>query len=76
MASVGSWIGILMGLVILIADIAWLLVGNSYTYTSWLILGIVIFIADIVWLAMDFMLMREPAKAKREMTTPSATTKP
>ena len=43
-----SSIGILMGIVILAADVAWLYVGGNYTYTPWLVLGIVIFIASLI----------------------------
>jgi hypothetical protein len=57
-----SSIGLLMGVVILVSDIAWLYVGGSYTYTPWLVLGIVIFIASLIWLAVDFSLMREAQK--------------
>jgi hypothetical protein len=59
MPETKSAIAILMGIIILIADIAWLIVGGSYTYTPWLILGIVILVATIVWLFLDFSLMRE-----------------
>jgi hypothetical protein len=59
MPQMKSSVAILMGVVILIADVAWLIVGSSYTYTPWLVLGIVIFIAALVWLAVDLSLMRE-----------------
>ena len=71
MTSGKSWVAIVMGIVILVADVAWLVVGNSYTYTPWLILGVIIFIAALVWLAMDFMLMRAQA-----CTTTSPASKP
>ena len=44
-----SSIAILMGIVILVADVSWLIVGSSYTYLPWLILGGVIFLATLVW---------------------------
>ncbi len=68
MPEMKSAIAILMGIIILIADIAWLVVGSSYTYTPWLVLGIVIFIATLVWLALDFSLMRaaRPTMQKEE----------
>jgi hypothetical protein len=59
MANIKSSIGILMGIIILVADISWLYVGGSYTYTPWLVLGIIIFIASLIWLVVDFSLMRE-----------------
>jgi len=62
MANIKSSIGLLMGVVILVSDIAWLYVGASYTYTPWLVLGIVIFVASLIWLAVDFSLMREAQK--------------
>ena len=48
-----------MGIVILLADIYWLLVGASYTYTPWLAAGVVIFVADLVWLGVDYDLMKK-----------------
>src|SRR5438552_4050559 len=57
MPQMKSSVAILMGIIILIADIAWLIIGASYTYTPWLVLGIVIFVATLVWLAMDFLLL-------------------
>jgi hypothetical protein len=62
----------IMGIVILASDIAWLVVGSSYTYTPWLILGIVIFLATLVWLAVDIALMRESKpKTTTESTPPN-----
>lgn len=49
-----SIIGIAMGIVILISDIVWLVIGSSYTYAPWLALGIIILIADIIWLLSEF----------------------
>jgi hypothetical protein len=54
-----SLIAVLMGIVILIADGAWLVVGSSYTYLPWLILSAVIFLATITWIVLDVSLMRE-----------------
>ena len=54
-----SYLAILMGIIILIADIYWLLVGASYTYAPWLAAGIVIFVADLVWLGLDYALMKK-----------------
>ncbi|HZW58228.1 MAG TPA: hypothetical protein VFF30_18210 [Nitrososphaerales archaeon] len=59
MADWKSFVAVLMGLVILVADVAWLIIGRSYTYTPWLILGAVIFVATAVWLAIDGAFVRE-----------------
>lgn len=55
-ANIRSWLAILMGIIILVADLYW-------TYTSsfdtlWLALGIVIAVADIVWIVIDYSLMK------------------
>jgi hypothetical protein len=73
MPQMKSSVAILMGVVILIADIAWLVIGSSYTYTPWLVLSIVIFVATLVWLAIDFSLMREgkSQETKKEETSAS-----
>jgi hypothetical protein len=62
MIQVKSSIAILMGIVILVSDVAWLVVGASYTYAPWLILGMVILVADVIWLGLDYSLMRESGK--------------
>jgi len=54
-----SYLAMLMGIIILVADIYWLMVGASYTYTPWLAAGIVIFVADLVWLGLDYGLMKK-----------------
>jgi uncharacterized RDD family membrane protein YckC len=59
MANPKSYVAIVMGIIILIADVAWLIVGSSYTYTPWLVLGIVIFLASLIWLVVDISMMRE-----------------
>ena len=56
-SKVKSYLAILMGIIIIVADIYWLLVGSSYTYTPWLVAGIVILIASIVWIVLDISLM-------------------
>jgi hypothetical protein len=63
MANMKSVIAIAMGVVIILADIAWLIIDGSYTYTPWLVLGIVILLASLIWLAMDFSLMRDAQKS-------------
>lgn len=68
-----SEIAILMGVIIFIADIAWLFTAKSYTYMPWLDLAIVIAIADIVWIAMDVSLMMDARKTAKPMSkTPSS----
>ena len=54
-----SYLAIAMGIVILLADIYWLAVGNSYAYPPWLAAGIIIFVADLLWLWVDYDLMRK-----------------
>ena len=48
-----------MGIVIILADIYWLLVGASYTYAPWLIAGVIIFVASVVWIWVDYDLMKK-----------------
>jgi hypothetical protein len=52
-----SQIGLLMGVIIAIADLYW--TYTSYPDSLWLALGAIIFVADLVWLAMDIGLMKE-----------------
>jgi len=56
-----SQIGLLMGMIIAVADLYW--TYTSYPDSLWLALGAIIFVADIVWLAMDSGLMRESNKS-------------
>ncbi len=44
-------LGIILGLIILIADLYW--TATSYAVALWLALGIIIFIADVIWIALD-----------------------
>jgi hypothetical protein len=53
-----SYLAILMGVIIILADIYWLLIGNSYTYLPWLIAGITILVASIIWIYIDYDLMK------------------
>ncbi len=46
-----SAVAMLMGVVILVADIYW--TYTSYTDVTWLLLGIIIAVADLIWLAID-----------------------
>jgi len=57
-ARTKSYLAILMGIIIILADIYWLIVGNSYQYLPWLAAGIVIFIASIIWIILDYTLMQ------------------
>lgn len=59
MSNTKSYLAILMGIIIIIADVYWLYVGNSYQYTPWLVAGIVIFVASIIWIGLDFSLMKK-----------------
>lgn len=54
-----SYLGIAMGIVILLADVYWLVVGSSYTYGPWLAAGIIIFVASLVWIWVDYDLMKK-----------------
>jgi hypothetical protein len=59
MSNTKSYLAILMGIIIIVADIYWLYVGNSYQYMPWLAAGIVIFVASIIWIGLDFSLMKK-----------------
>jgi hypothetical protein len=65
-------IGIGMGVIIFLADIAWLLYDQSYTVQIWLILAIIILIADLVWIAIDASYMMESRRPPKN--TPSGST--
>ena len=56
-AKTKSYLAILMGVVIFIANTYWLLIGNSYQYMPWLASAIIIYIADIYWIILDYQLM-------------------
>ncbi len=51
-----SMIALLMGAIILVADIYW--TYTSYYYAVWLAVGAVIFAADLIWLYIDWSLMK------------------
>ena len=57
-----SYLAIAMGIIILVADIYWLVVPVSGYYSfqapPWLAAGIIILIADLVWLWVDIDLMK------------------
>lgn len=54
-----SCLAILMGVIIILADVYWLVEGNSYKYAPWLIAGIVIFVASVIWIYLDYDLMKK-----------------
>ena len=54
-----SYAAIVLGIIIILADIYWLLVGASYAYPPWLAAGIVIFVAALVWIWIDYDLMKK-----------------
>jgi len=61
-----SYLAILMGIIIAIADIIW--TYQSYYDITWLVLGIIIFIADVIWIYLDYDLMTmgsKPAPKKK-----------
>ena len=59
MSNTKSIVAIAMGIIIILADIYWLIVGNSYQYLPWLVAGIVIFVASIIWIYIDYDLMKK-----------------
>lgn len=56
--QIKSWLAILMGIIIAIADLAWLFDGSTYDMT-WVAFAVVIFIADVVWLYIDYSMMKK-----------------
>jgi hypothetical protein len=58
-AKAESYAAIVLGVIIILADIYWLLVGASYSYPPWLAAGIVIFIASLAWIGIDYHLMKK-----------------
>jgi len=59
MSNMKSYLAILMGIIIILADVYWLVVGDSYKYVPWLIAGIVIFVASVIWIYLDYDLMKK-----------------
>jgi hypothetical protein len=51
-----SYLAILMGIVIIVADLYW--TYTSYQYLPWLAAGVVIFVASVVWLYLDYDLLK------------------
>lgn len=55
--SIKSWLAILMGVIILVADLIW---TYQSTYNPlWLALGIIILVADVIWLYIDYSFMKK-----------------
>ena len=50
--STKSMLAMLMGIIILVADIYWIYTSGGYAL--WIALGVVIFIATLVWLYLDW----------------------
>jgi hypothetical protein len=46
-----SKLGILMGIVIIVADLYW--TYTSYQTPIWLYLGVIILVASVIWIAID-----------------------
>jgi hypothetical protein len=59
LSNTKSIIAIAMGIIIILADIYWLIVGDSYLYLPWLVAGIVIFVASVIWIYIDYDLMKK-----------------
>ena len=53
--KVKSYIAILMGIIIAVADLIWL--AQSTYVPFWVALGIIIFLADVIWLYIDYSFM-------------------
>ncbi|MDE1856884.1 MAG: hypothetical protein KGH98_02240 [Candidatus Micrarchaeota archaeon] len=51
-----SMLALLMGVIILVADIYW--TYTSYYDKLWLALGAIILVADLIWLYLDWSLMK------------------
>jgi len=56
MSSTKSYLAILMGIIIIIADLWW--TYTSYQYLPWLVAGVVILVASVIWLYLDYDLMK------------------
>jgi hypothetical protein len=52
-----SYLAILMGIIIIVADLWWTWTG--YTYLPWLAAGVIIFVASVVWIYLDYDLMKK-----------------
>ncbi len=52
-----SYLAIMLGIIILLADIWW--TWTSYTYLPWLAAGVIIAVASAIWIAIDYDLMKK-----------------
>ena len=59
MSKAESYLAIVLGIIIIAADIFWLLIGQSYTYAPWLIAGVIIFVASLIWIYIEINLMKK-----------------
>lgn len=59
MSKTKSYLAILMGIIIILADLWWLFTGNSYQYPPWLEAGVIIFVASVIWIGLDYSLMKQ-----------------
>ena len=57
-----SNLAILMGVVVIIADLYW--TYTSYQTPIWLYLGAIIFVASVIWVAIDLNLSMGPKESK------------
>jgi hypothetical protein len=55
-SKVKSYLAILMGIIIIIADLWW--TWTSYTYLPWLAAGVIIGVASVIWIGLDYDLMK------------------
>ena len=55
-SSMRSWLAIIMGVIIAIADIVW--IYQSWPVPVWIAEGVIILVADIVWIFLDYSLMK------------------
>jgi hypothetical protein len=55
--NIKSWLAILMGIIILVADVLWIMQSTYDMY--WLALGGTIFVADVIWLVIDYSFMKK-----------------
>ena len=57
MSSTKSYLAILMGIIIIVADLWW--TWTSYTYLPWLAAGVIILVASMIWIYIDYDLMKK-----------------
>ncbi|MGA2461777.1 MAG: hypothetical protein ABSF82_10185 [Candidatus Bathyarchaeia archaeon] len=57
MGSTKSYLAILMGIIIIVADLWW--TWTSYTYLPWLAAGVIILVASVIWIYIDYDLMKK-----------------